>query len=143
MGPVYERSASSFAAEAIRLAVADAGLELGDVDGLLTSNGTSGGVGLGLQRDLELHDLKLLSELQGYGSTAGGMVQLAAMAIQAGMVEVVACVFADAPLRPGRSSGEVYSRPRAATGRRERRVPTGWGGLLAATGVVGANTLYA
>ncbi len=143
LGPVYGRSATSFAGDAVRLAVADAGLTLADLDGLLTSSGTSGGVGLGLQRDLELHDLALLSEMQGYGSTAAGMVQLAAMAIQAGMAEVVACVFADAPLRPGRSAGDVYNRPRAATGRPERPQLTGWGGLLAATGVIGANTLYA
>jgi acetyl-CoA acetyltransferase len=143
MGRVFGPSATSFAGEAVRLAVADAGLALSDLDGLLTSSGTSGGVGLGLQRDLELHDLALLSEMQGYGSTAAGMVQLAAMAIQAGMAEVVACVFADAPLRPGRSAGDVYNRPRAATGRPERPQLTGWGGLLAATGVIGANTLYA
>ena len=143
LGQVYGRSAASFAAEAVRLAVADAGCTLGDVDGLLTSNGSSGGVGLGLQRDLDLHDLKLLSEMHGYGSTAGAMVQVASMAVQAGMAEMVACVFADAPLRPGRSAGDVYSGPRAGTGRAERRIPTGWGGLLAATGVSGANTLYA
>ncbi len=143
MGPVYGRSASRFAVEAVRLAAADAGLQLSDVDGLLTSSGTSGGVGLGLQRDLELHDLKLLSEMQGYGSTAGAMVQVASMAVQAGMAEVVACVFADAPLTPGRSAGDVYSGARSATGRPERRVPTGWGGLQASTGASGTNTLYA
>jgi acetyl-CoA acetyltransferase len=143
LGQVYGRSTTSFAVEAVRSAVADAGLQLGDVDGLLTSNGTSGGVGLGLQRDLGLHDLRLLSEMQGFGSTAAGMVQVASMAIQAGMADVVACVFADAPLRPGRSAGDVYSGGRAATGRPERHIPTGWGGLLAATGSTGANTLYA
>jgi acetyl-CoA acetyltransferase len=143
LGEVYGRSATSFATEAVRLAADDAGLDLAEVDGLLTSSGMSGGVGLGLQRDLDLHDLKLLSELQGFGSTAAGMVQVASMAVQAGMAEAVACVFADAPLQPGRSAGEVYSRPRAVTGRPERRIPTGWGGLLAATGATGANTLYA
>jgi acetyl-CoA acetyltransferase len=143
MGHVYGRSATSFAVEAVRLAAADAGLRLSDVDGLLTSSGTSRGVGLGLQRDLELYDLKLLSEMQGFGSTAGAMVQVASMAVQAGMAEVVACVFADAPLTPGRSAGDVYSGPRAVTGRPEPRVPTGWGGLQASTGASGANTLYA
>lgn len=135
MGAVHGRSATSFAFEAVRAAVDDAGLGLSDVDGLLTSNGTSGGVGLGLQRDLGLRDLKLLSEMQGFGSTAASMVQVASMAVQSGMADVVACVFADAPLKPGRSAGDVYGGA--------RRQPTGWGGLLAATGVVGANTLYA
>jgi acetyl-CoA acetyltransferase len=144
MGQVYGRSASSFAAEAVRLAVADAGLSMSEVDGLLTSNGTSGGVGLGLQRDLGLYDLRLLSEMQGFGSTAGSMVQFASMAVQSGMAEVVACVFADAPLRPGRSAGDVYSGPRRPDhGAGAAPAPAGWGGLLVSAGVVGANTMYA
>jgi acetyl-CoA acetyltransferase len=147
MGPVYGRTAAGFAAEAVRLAVADAGLPLEAVDGLLTSNGISGGVGLGLQRDLGLFDLRLLSEMQGFGSTAASMVQFAAMAVQSGMAGVVACVFADAPLRSGRSAGDVYgSGPRAGSGGDPAGAgppPSGWGGLLRATGVVGANTMYA
>lgn len=158
MGAVYGRSATSFATEAVRLAASDAGMALSDIDGLLTSNGTSGGVGLGLQRDLGLHDLRLLSEMQGFGSTAGSMVQFASMAVQSGMAEAVACVFADAPLRPGRSAGDVYGarrRPSAPTVRpggatasaeiAEIPKPTlhGWSGLIIAGGAIGANTLYA
>jgi acetyl-CoA acetyltransferase len=144
MGQVYGRSAAGLAADAVKLACDDAGLELGDLDGLLTSNGTSGGVGLGLQRDLGLHDLRLLCEMQGFGSTAGSMVQFASMAVESGMADAVACVFADASLKPGRSAGDVYS-----TGRRPDEFaaslppPAGWGGLLLATGMVGANTQYA
>lgn len=147
MGNVYGRPASGFAADAIRLAVSDAGLELSDVDGLLTSSGIGGGVGLGLQRDLGLRDLRLLSEMQSFGATAGGMVQVAAMAVLSGMAEVVACVFADAPLRPGRPAGDVYSVPTrsaaAEAGAQKPSPPSGWGGLMAATGAAGANTLYA
>lgn len=144
MGPVYGRSAADFAAEAVRLAVSDAGLMMAEVDGLLTSNGTSGGVGLGLQRELGLLDLRLLSEMQGFGSTAGSMVQFAAMAVESGMAEVVACVFADAPLRPGRSAGDVYSGGRRPDqGSAPVPPPAGWGGLLLSAGVVGANTMYA
>src|SRR5580698_9667655 len=83
-------------------AAADAGLTLGDIDGLLTSSGVSGGISIDLQRDLGLTDLRLLSHLQAYGSTAGSMVQYASMAVQSGMASVVACVFADSPLRPER-----------------------------------------
>src|ERR1700722_11451475 len=107
-GKVYGRSSEQFAAEAVRRAVADAGLTLADVDGLLTSSGVTGGVGLSLQRDLELTDLRLLSEMQAYGSTAGAMVQVASMAVEAGMADVVACVWADAPLRQGRPTGDSY-----------------------------------
>jgi acetyl-CoA acetyltransferase len=135
MGRVYGRTSAQFAADAVRLAVADAGLELTDVDGLLTSSGVSGGVGLGLQRDLELTDLRLLSEMQAYGSTAGAMVQVAAMAVMAGMADVVACVWADAPLREGGSAGESY--------RGAGRAQPGWRGLLGASGVTGANPMYA
>src|ERR1700758_717144 len=64
MGRVYGRSAEDFAPAPVRLAVADAGLDLSDVDGLLTNAGLAGGVGLGLQRRLQLRDLSVLSEIQ-------------------------------------------------------------------------------
>ena len=94
-GKVYGRTPAQFAADAVRRAAADAGLELADIDGLFAS----GGVGLSLQRDLGLRNLRLLSEVQAYGSTAGAMVQYASMAVQSGMADTIACVFADAPLR--------------------------------------------
>jgi acetyl-CoA acetyltransferase len=144
MGKVYGRTPTSLAIEAIRLAVDEAGLQLNDLDGLITSNGTTGGVGLGLQRDLDLHDLKLLTEMQGFGSTAGTMIAFASMAVQSGTAEAIACVFADAPLKPDRSAGEVYSAGRRPDGGSTRPRPiSGWGGLLLNTGVVGANTMYA
>jgi acetyl-CoA acetyltransferase len=133
LGKVYGRTAAQFAGDAVRLAVADAGLELGDVDGLLTSAGVSGGVGLALQRDLGLRDLRLLSEMQSYGSTAGQMVQYASLAIGAGMAETVACVFADAPLRQDTSAGAAYGA----------RGAVGWRGLLGAAGIRDTNSMYA
>jgi acetyl-CoA acetyltransferase len=135
LGKVYGPTAADFAGQAVRRAAADAGIPLADIDGLLMSSGLTNGVHLDLQRDLELTDLRLLSEMQAYGSTAGAMVQVASMAVQAGMADVVACVWADNPLRPGRSAGAAYG----AGG----RTPAGWSGLLTASGVVGANHLYA
>jgi acetyl-CoA acetyltransferase len=134
LGKVYGPTSAQFATEAIRLAVADAGLRLADVDGLLTSSGVSGGISIDLQRDLGLNDLRLLSHMQAYGSTAAAMVQFASMAVASGMASVVACVFADSPLQPERSAGAVYG---------SRRAPAGWWGLLGASGVVGANPMYA
>ncbi len=134
LGKVYGPTSAQFAADAVRLAVADAGLRLDDVDGLLTSSGVSGGISIDLQRDLGLTELRLLSHLQAYGSTAGAMVQFASMAVQSGMASVVACVFADSPLQPERSAGAVYG---------SRRAPAGWWGLLGASGVIGANPMYA
>lgn len=135
LGKIYGSSAADFAASAVRLAAADAGIELSQIDGLLTSAGITGGVGLGLQRDLELHDLRLLSEMQAYGSTAGAMVQVAAMAVASGMVDTVACVWADAPLAKDRNASARY----AAAGHQQ----SGFRGLHSATGLLGANQMYA
>lgn len=133
-GKVYGRTSAQFAADAVRRAVADAGLALPDVDGLLTSSGVTGGFSINLQQDLGLTNLRLLTHMQAYGSTAGSMVQYAAMAVQSGMASVVACVFADSPLRPERRSSAVYGT---------RHAGSGWWGLLGASGVVGANPMYA
>ena len=133
LGKVYGPTPAQFAAEAVRRAAADAGLAMSDIDGLLVSGGVSRGVSVPLARALELKDLSLLSEVQAYGSTAGGMVQMASMAVQSGMAEVVACVFGDAPLRQGRAAGAAYGRA----------APAGWNGLLGAAGFQGANTMYA
>jgi acetyl-CoA acetyltransferase len=136
MGKIYGRTPADFANEAIILACADAGLELHDLDGLLTNSGLSGGVELWLQRELGLRDLRLLSEVQGYGSSAGAMVALASMAVASGTASCVACVFADAPLTDKRGAGAAYAASRST-------VPSGFGALPAAVGLVGANPYYA
>ncbi|MER7084082.1 thiolase family protein, partial [Saccharopolyspora kobensis] len=99
VGKVYDRDAGRFAADAVRLAVADAGLDLSDVDGLLVNPGTTGEIGVDLQSQLQIPELRLLSEVQAFGASAGAMVAQASLAVQAGMADVVVCVFADAPLR--------------------------------------------
>jgi acetyl-CoA acetyltransferase len=134
LGKVYGRTPGDFAADAVRRAAGDAGLQLADIDGLLTSSGVTGGVSVDLQRDLGLTDLRLLSHMQSYGSTAGAMVQVASLAVMSGTASVVACVFADSPLQPERGAGAVYGT---------RRAPAGWWGLLGASGVIGANPMYA
>src|SRR5215207_1877852 len=67
-------------------------------------------------------------------STAAQMVHYAALAIDAGMANAVACVFADAPLTPGQSAGGAYGTIRALSG---------MAGLGPAYGFFGANTGYA
>ncbi len=133
MGKVYGRSAQSFAAEAVRLAAADAGLALGDVDGLLVSHGVTT-VGLGLQQELGLTDLALLSSMNAFGATAGSMLAYAALAVTGGLATTVACVFADAPLSQGSSAGAAYAGARRLSG---------WRGLVGASGIAGVNPLYA
>jgi acetyl-CoA acetyltransferase len=135
MGKVYGRTAQEFAADAVVLAAQDAGYDLHDIDGLLISAGVQQGVGLSLARDLGLRNLTLLSEVQGYGSTAGGMVAMASMAVQSGMANTVACVFADAPLVQGGSAGSAYGAG--------RRSFTGVGSIGAASGLVSTNAMYA
>ncbi|MCW2604963.1 MAG: thiolase family protein [Pseudonocardiales bacterium] len=112
MGKVYGRTAAEFAADAVVLAAQDAGLDLHDIDGLLISSGVQQGVSLSLARDLGLRNLTYLSEVQAYGSTAGGMVAMASMAVQSGLATTVACVFADAPLVQGGSAGAAYGAGR-------------------------------
>ncbi len=134
LGKVYGPTPAQFAADAVRRAVADAGLRLTDVDGLLTSSGITGGISVDLQRDLGLVNLRMLSHLQSYGATAATMIQIASLAVMSGSASVVACVFADSPLRPDRGAGAAYGT---------RRAPAGWWGLFGASGVIGANPLYA
>src|SRR4051794_30405308 len=95
MGKIYGKSPADFAVEAVKLALDDAGLKPQDLDGLLINSGFSNPIGLGLESKLGLKDLKLLNHMNAYGSTAGAMVQFAAMAIDNGMASAVACVFAD------------------------------------------------
>src|SRR2546427_9454533 len=108
MGKIYGRSASNFAAEAIKLALDDAGLTKEEVDGLLINANLSAEMGPMLQMTLGLKDLAILNVMNAYGSTAGTMIQYAAMAIQEGLANVVALVYADAPLAPALSSSASY-----------------------------------
>ncbi len=136
VGKVYGRTTADFARDAVRLAVADAGLALADVDGLLVSVGLSGGVGMELAVRLGLRDLRMLSVINAWGATAGAQIQLAAMAVSTGMAETVVCVHADAPLaEPGASAGAAYSGGAA--------LRTGFGSAMAANGFAGANPMYA
>ena len=134
LGKVYGPTAAEFAADAVRRAADDAGIPLADVDGLLSSGGVQDGVRLALHRDLGMKDLRVLSEMQSFGSTAVQMVQYASMAVATGSANAVACVFADDPLRPGIRGGAAYARSRGSSG---------WEGLAQAGGSAGTNTRYA
>ncbi|GAA2853144.1 thiolase [Streptosporangium fragile] len=135
LGKVYGRTPAEFALEAVSRAAADAGLALGDIDGLLVNPGVGNDIDLRLQSTLQMRDLRLLSTLQGFGSSAGQMVQYAALAIGAGMADVVACVYADAPLKQGAGAGSAYS----GAGRALR----GLDALPAAAGLKSAPARYA
>src|SRR6266536_1939698 len=122
MGKVYGRTASDFA---------------GDVDGLLINGNHSDEMVPTLQFSLGFTDLTLLSVMSAFGSTAGTMLQYAAHAIQSGQANVVACVYADAPLAQGGSiSQSAYNGKGVGA--------SGFDGLRFAYGDYGpANSMYA
>ena len=118
MGRIYGKSTTDFAVDAVRAAIADAGLEKDDIDGLLVNSGITGytgeGIDHGLQDSLGMKNLRLLNHMRAAGSTASQMVQYAAMSIVAGTVNHVVCVFADAPL-PAESLGRCRLQPGGRT----------------------------
>src|ERR1700744_5475829 len=123
-------------AEAVGAALADAGLERGDVDGMLV--GSSQGVredrlGVALARRAGFGDLRLLEHLEIKGATAVAMVTRAVLAIRAGMAATVICVFADAPVGAG-PAGTLYARSGGNSGVR---------GLERASGVLGSVPTFA
>ena len=133
MGKVY-RSATDFAVDAVHLALKDAGLDKADLDGLLVNAGATRALNAGLHRNLGLKELNMLTFMQGFGSTAGQMIQYAAMAIENGMADYVACVFADDPLKEGKRSGDTYAN---------RSRPEALASLYPIYGIAGANPMYA
>jgi acetyl-CoA acetyltransferase len=137
-GKVYGQSAIGFAVDAVQAALADAGLTRADLDGLLVNPGlTWGDMGMGsfqLQQAMGLHDLRLQATMNLGGATAAAMIQHAAQAIAAGVCTTVACVFADAPLKPPAPKGERASSGAAYAFAR------GW---EQAYGYYGVNAMYA
>ena len=138
MGRIFGKSATELAADAVKLAIADAGLRKDQIDGLLTNAGVTNAIGLNMQNYLGMKDLRLLNHMNAAGSTAAQMVQYAALAINAGMANHVVCVFADNPLSGGSGAGAAYAGAARAPGR-----PKGMAGLYTAAGYFGANTGYA
>ena len=139
-GRVYGRSPIAFAAEAVRLALDDAGMARDELDGLLVNPGLSwGDLGMAsfqLQQAMGLRDLRLTSTMNSGGATAGTMLQYAALAVASGQCRAVACVFSDAPLKPPRPKGEASGSGSAAAYAFGR-------GLEAAYGQFGVNAMYA
>src|SRR5512147_458359 len=109
-GKVYTHTQVGFAAEAVRLALEDAGLTRADLDGLLVNPGLSwGDMGMAsfqLQQAMGLRNLRLSASMNSGGATAGTMIHYAAQSIANGLCSAVACVFSDAPLKPPRPQSE-------------------------------------
>ena len=97
-GKLPDETPITLATQAFRLALADAGIAKDEIDGLLTMPGTTSPEGpkhyLRLGEHLGL-DPSWTGSLSMGGATAGVLIQTAALAIEAGMANVVACVFGD------------------------------------------------
>lgn len=141
MGRNFDHSnAIGFAAEAVNLALDDAGLKKSELDGLLVNPGLTWGnsqmASFALQQAMELKDLRLTATMNLGGATAAAMIMHAAQSIASGMANVVACVFSDAPLKPpSPDQGKAGGGSAAAYGFGQ--------GLNAAYGQFGVNAMYA
>ncbi|GAA4658336.1 thiolase family protein [Gordonia humi] len=137
MSLVAGQSALELAVIAAERAVADAGVTLADVDGLLV--GSSQGVrpdrlGVGFAAQGGFDDLRLLEHVEIKGATTVAMIQRARYAVASGEARTVMCVFADAPLIAGKGSGSLYAQSGGSSGSR---------GLERASGVLGSVPTYA
>jgi acetyl-CoA acetyltransferase len=107
-GKLPGESDLSLATQALQAALDDAGLAKDDIDGLLTMPGTTSPDPakhyLRLGEHLGINP-KVSGSLSMGGATAGVLVQQAALAVGAGMADVVACVFGDA----ARTGGSRFS----------------------------------
>ena len=97
LGKVPNTSPFRFQAEAIKNAMEDAGLKKEDLDGLLTMSQYTQSMFMPCQTVAEYLGIKpkVMTTMGIGGATPAAMVQYAAMAIDAGMCNAVACVFGD------------------------------------------------
>ena len=107
----YDQAADLYAAQAIDRALADAGLEAGQVDGLLINRSPVAKdqeFTLAMQNRMGYRRLRLVAEVDGEGSSAIQMIHYATLAIGAGMATRVVCVFADTPLKPNMKGADAF-----------------------------------
>ena len=127
----------SLAASAIVAAVADAGVELADVDGLLLATSqvpSANRVGLDIAGAVGLGDLSFLRQTEVKGASAGALLIEAVDAVASGQARVCVAVFADAPIVRGSSAGSMFTK--IGDGRGQR-------GIERAAGLLGAVPAYA
>src|SRR5438046_5478933 len=137
-GRVYGNTPVGFAVDAVRLALADAGLERQDLDGLLLNPGLAwADLGMGsfqLQQAMGLRNLRLSATMDLGGPPACAMLQHASQSIAARLATTFVCVFSDMPLKPPAPKGDRASAASAYGFAR------GW---EQAYGFFGVNAMYA
>ncbi|WP_243788059.1 lipid-transfer protein [Saccharopolyspora gloriosae] len=106
------RSELQLAAEATRAALTDAGLQPSDVDGLVTFT-MDENTEIALARELGVPELSFFSRVHYGGGAACATVQQAALAVSAGIADVVVCYRAFNE-RSGHRFGQVQAAAAAA-----------------------------
>ncbi len=105
---------AGLARDAVVAAVADAGLEVKDIDGLILCQSdtlTTPELTIAFRHCLDFETLGLLVIDEGKGTTMLQALQHATMSINTGMAKNVVCVFSDTPIRHDRGAGESFARP--------------------------------
>jgi len=126
------RTTNSLLAEAIRMAISDAGLTKKDVDGLITRGSDVSEVDLAEYMGMPVNFCEGITQ---HGASGAHSVALAASAIHAGLADTVVCVFGGTrdPGLGGLAPGVYHTAP-AATKTSEWETPFGM--------APGANTGY-
>jgi acetyl-CoA acetyltransferase len=104
------RSELRLACEAVQAAVEDAGLQLSDVDGMVTFTMDTNPE-IEIARNLGIGDLTFFSRIHHGGGAACGTVQQAALAVTTGVADVVVCYRAFNERSGSRFGAGVQGRP--------------------------------
>ena len=116
------RTELRLAAEAVRAAIADAGLEPSDVDGMVSFTMDTN-TEVAVARELGVPELRFFSRVHYGGGAACATVQQAAMAVATGIADVVVCYRAFNE-RSGNRFGQV--QPALTAAPTSTGVDAGW-----------------
>ena len=108
------RSELRLAVEAVDLALRDAGILPGEVGGMVSFSSDTN-PDIDIARSLGMGDLTFFSRIHYGGGAAAGTVQQAALAVQAGVADVVVCYRAFNERSGARFGAGVQGRPPMAT----------------------------
>ncbi len=123
------RSELSLACEAVAAAIADAGLQPSDVDGMVTFSADDN-PDIDIARNVGIGELRFFSRVHYGGGAACGTVVHAAMAVATGVADVVVCYRAFNERSGRRFGAGVQDIPNEATAERAQFSWTSPAGLL-------------